>query len=815
MRNAALSLFALSVSAICFAAGRDVTGPTYGAISLVSTAPSVAGLADRFVTVWATEGHLYESIADRSGDVLTPVAVPIAGNLTGPAQIVASGDHFVILTWINKSAALLSLSADGALLGVVSLPSLPQPANPQIVADGDEFLIADSIGPYTPVTAHIIRSDGTVVRSNIPVAKSALAFDSTAVNHEWLVATSEPPKVFVQRIGRDGVVRARFQISGVERTPDRIAMASDGTQAILLGLENFVAGASSFQKLWSAVVSSDAQIGALKQLALPSTLPNTPFLSTVLLRWTGNTYLGVVSGQQAFAFRVDSAGAELESPVLLGEAVDSFATLGGIAYAAGRHFSFSELTHPTIGTSFHFDGAISAMKSNVISIGLRQQLSPVVATDGVNFFVVWRDQTADIDGIAAARIARDGTLLDPAGIEVVSAPRSPSNALVAVAYGDSTYAVVWSDLKSTYVRRFRTDGSPIDAAPIVAIPNATAYPAPAIAWNGTAFEIVSTDSQGTVGAFLQAQGGPSQTVRIDTAKFLWPRLAWNGHVFLLIGGIGQSCAYECPVQHGPTMAMRLNAGGTPLDTSPILIDAPSPASYVTTRRASVASDGKDFLVSIDRGQNVTVIPVTSDLVVGQPKDVFKWFGGTSADIAYGPTGYVLSWNYPGPTPTESWLATAHLTAAGDPYSDVDTMLESGISNASVAVNDVGDVMTALDVRDPASGATRTKAYFHWEMTPMPAPPNRPPDNARAVGMRHSFELRWDSVSSDTAGVLVEYVQANGVRYPVGGIFPADQHSVLFKDFYASMLELRAFNAGGLSEPVDVSIDSLPPRRRAN
>src|SRR5690242_20178743 len=69
-------------------------------------------------------------------------------------------------------------------------------------------------------------------------------------------------------------------------------------------------------------------------------------------------------------------------------------------------------------------------------------VQPAIASDGDGFLAVWSDQR-DRGAVYAARIASDGTLLDPHGILLAKI-----NSVVAVAWTGDRYLVAWNDVNS-------------------------------------------------------------------------------------------------------------------------------------------------------------------------------------------------------------------------------------------------------------------------------------------------------------------------------------------------------------------------------
>jgi hypothetical protein len=122
-----------------------------------------------------------------------------------------------------------------------------------------------------------------------------------------------------------------------------------------------------------------------------------------------------------------------------------------------------------------------------------------VATDGQNFFVVWRDGR-DGNAILANRIAQDGTMLE-SGIEIVRSRTAdrPYSAEPKVLWTGGSYVVFWrssyfrDEYSSIWVARYSRDGVPLDGPHIVV--ERTREPH-AVAFNGSHFLLSYLDPFG-------------------------------------------------------------------------------------------------------------------------------------------------------------------------------------------------------------------------------------------------------------------------------------------------------------------------------
>lgn len=180
--------------------------------------------------------------------------------------------------------------------------------------------------------------------------------------------------------------------------------------------------------------------------------------------------------------------------------------------------------------------------------GLRA--TPDVAFGEGAYLAVWREGWHGKGGKArvyAARISPEGRVLDPTGIEV-----APCKAGVQerprVAFGAGLFLIVWQDFRNgkdydVLAARVGKDGKVLDAEPIAVAAAPRTQALPAVASDGKGFLVVWQGMVGEETAYrgfaapVSADGKVGQTV--ETGATPQPKVAWNGKGYLAAcGGAG-------------------------------------------------------------------------------------------------------------------------------------------------------------------------------------------------------------------------------------------------------------------------------------
>ncbi|MEO0107555.1 MAG: hypothetical protein ABIK62_00030 [candidate division WOR-3 bacterium] len=147
------------------------------------------------------------------------------------------------------------------------------------------------------------------------------------------------------------------------------------------------------------------------------------------------------------------------------------------------------------------DGTVLDPDGILISGATGLQWRSDVAFDGTNWLVVWQDSRSGQGyDIYASRVSQDGRVLDTAGLAVCTAQQGQWSPKVA--FDGTRYLVVWEDPRSgareVYGARVAIDGAVLDTSGICIAGGTTGKNSPAVSYDGNEFLVVWSDERGGV-----------------------------------------------------------------------------------------------------------------------------------------------------------------------------------------------------------------------------------------------------------------------------------------------------------------------------
>jgi hypothetical protein len=340
----------------------------------------------------------------------------------------------------------------------------------------------------------------------------------------------------------------------------------------------------------------------------------------------------------------------------------------------------------------------------------------LVAGDN-GYLAVWEDfRTYDTNHseIYAARIATDGTVLDPGGIRVTSTSGQQSDPHVA--WSGSEYLVVWTDFddpyRSTgddvYGARIAADGTVLDPDGVAIGAGPVDDWQPDVAWNGSAWVVAWTAMVGN-GSDIRVERLTADLATIGPNDNNFAASSFEQtDVSLAVDGTTTVAVYtdarDSDTFDGTNIYMNLldENGGMLDDGFPIVtgtVDqvvggiAASPAGVLVTwtafegvaPRTDPAVYAQRFINGSPAGGQVEISP-----------------DGESPTLAWGSDGYLVTWNETADDDTDVMARTVSIQVQlGDPFPITSGMQSESLP--SVAAGESGYLVTATD-KESSGGA---------------------------------------------------------------------------------------------------------------
>lgn len=331
--------------------------------------------------------------------------------------------------------------------------------------------------------------------------------------------------------------------------------------------------------------------------------------------WNGTTYFvvwmdGRGSGQDVYGARVTADGRVLDHDGIPIAPHPGYSDVNPVVSWNGSNFLVVWRKGFVVAARVAPDGSV--LDPSPIQISSRYPTSlPDVASDGNDWFVVWGDdryesQSGPDGDIFGARVSADGDVIDENGAPISVASGYQHNPTLT--WGGAQYLVGWTDSGSDScncdtgrVARVTSSGEVLDPSGI----HVSDAPLESIAWDGTRFLVVWRTAAYGVGAIKGARVGPDGTV-VDPAGLVIadalgesPDVVWNGTTYLVVWSDLRAYNSGGPDIYGA----RLTAEGVAPDREGGFLIAASPEYQGMNLQPRVATDGTNFLVTWHSDRN--------------------------------------------------------------------------------------------------------------------------------------------------------------------------------------------------------------------
>ena len=592
--------------------------------------PHIAFDGVNYFVVWADRrsGISYDVYGARvrpDGTVLDPNGIAISSGPWDEFQpnVCFDGVNYFVV-WADKRNGSYwdlygaRINREGVILDTLGFPINTEPnsqTQPSIAFDGTNYLIAWTDNRYSLIDLNIygsrISPSGVVLDpAGFPICSAPgwqygtdIAFDGTNYLVVWAdFRESYNTNITGARVSPGGIVLDEISISSAPDHQDMPGVAFDGNNFFVVweDLRNH-----SHYDIYGTRINRNGIV------LDPSGIP----ISTAINRqqgaqvaFDGTNYLVVwldyrnnsLQYPDIYGTRVTPNGTVLEpSGITISNAVSSQEypelAFGGINYLIAWT-DWRGVSADIYGARMASNGTVLDPAGILISIGTNFEERPVVVFDGNNYLVAWEDNRNGSYDIYGMRVTQTGMILNPYPITISNSPGSQTN--IAATFGGSNYFVVWEDNRdgeyNIYGARISPSGTVLDPA---GIPISTAtgdQRFPSVAFDGTNYLVVWHDDRNysdiygarvsTGGTVLDPSGFRIGTGANYRAR---PNLIFGNTTYLVVWVDYRNDPYT-----GNIYGARVDTNGTVLDPSGILVSN----SSVAPEKPGLAFDGTNYMV---------------------------------------------------------------------------------------------------------------------------------------------------------------------------------------------------------------------------
>jgi len=581
----------------------------------VQTQPAVAFDGTNYLVVWTTRNAVWGTRVDSTGRVIDPLGFLISATAYNPSSAVAFGTNCYLVAWtvqyggiqakrVGREGLVLDPTPIDIWAGAVDRVSVAFGGPSFAVVSGFHFQSGHNI--YYGVMGATVSENGAVIESHRIRDAEMLGQGIPSVtfgDSVYLVVWQRSGAVVGQFLHRDGTNRgSMFTVSTAPGDPN--AWVAFGDTSYL------VAWADSRQnptRIYGARVLGSGYVPDPSGFLISDSAASQ---SRPVESYDGESFL--VAWQDYRNWEVGIRGRRVSEGAQLLDSASFRITSAGwpasrinecVACGAGNCFVLWQ--DDRNGGIYQIYGARVSREGTVLDTAglLMHHLSrafwtdgvPAVASDGQDYLTVWPRATPPRD-ILGVLVRRGGLILDPAPASISTAPNDQINC--AAAFVDTTYLVVWEDYRSgatqkIYGTRVTRSGRLLDSAGI-RISHADSR-RPAVAADGTDFLVVWEELRGSpsgedICAARVTEGG----VLLDTSGVVLSEARYAQSEPSVCYGAG---CYFIAWQDARNSAFqiycaRVSPAGQVLDTAGILV-TPTGREFLP----SVASGDSGFLVA--------------------------------------------------------------------------------------------------------------------------------------------------------------------------------------------------------------------------
>ena len=585
----------------------DPEGVGIGATDGRNDRTAIASDGKDYFVVWCAlisnkNGIAGARVSD-AGQLLDTNAIPVASEGWSPAVAPNGSGYFVV--WAHNSLiAGARVSGSGTVIdsNPITICST-NCASPAVASNGEDYLVIwEDFRNYADIYGARVSGAGSLLDTNgLPIgAFGGGQFEPKVAwnGKDYLVVWTDHRDwdqtrrdIYGARVSEGGTVRepGGFPITTAVRYQDQPSVASNGTDFFVAWRDQSSENDYRTWNVWGARVTDAGSIAD----------PNGIQIST-------------------------SANNQMQPAVAFNGTHYLAAWVDGFDYDAWINaFSIR-------GVRLDINGSV--VDPSGIEIGRKDvsQLNPAIASNGTDFLVVWSN-TQRANNAHAARVSRNGTVLDLDEFAVSRSPAGGAGGSSAAASDGSDYLVVWEDSRNgsydIYGARVSRLGvvSPAEDIPICRL--ASKQAAPSVAFLGNSYLVVWEDYRNAkaqiFGTLVSTRG-----VVVDTNGFLIgtsskgaysPSVAANGADYFVAWEDYRNGTVVTNTDNGEVFltkpdifGSRVSATGSVSDTTGIAVCAVNGDQSLP----AVTASGGDFLVVWQDERHVPVCDLYGARVSG-------------------------------------------------------------------------------------------------------------------------------------------------------------------------------------------------------
>ncbi|UCG92775.1 MAG: hypothetical protein JSV97_03440, partial [candidate division WOR-3 bacterium] len=310
-----------------------------------------------------------------------------------------------------------------------------------------------------------------------------------------------------------------------------------------------------------------------------------------------------------FGARVNSSGIILDSAGIVISTTLSSKNFPSVTFNGTNYLVVWDDTQDEVqdiyGVRVSPEGTVLDPDGIAISTAPDWQCDPAAASEGTNYFVVWADRRKGLNNfdVYGTRVSPAGTVLDPDGIVIATANGIQGDPNVV--FDGTNYFVVWDDnrtdpLADIYGARVSPDGIVLDPDGIMISDAPNTQMCPAVSFDGTNYLVAWDDLRSGLFDIYCARINQSGIV-LDTAGIFIKSTGaeWQWFISVAFDGVNYLVVWQDSISPGSWVenmdvyGARVTPSGIVLDTAGIPISTEVDWQYEPV----VASDGTNSLVA--------------------------------------------------------------------------------------------------------------------------------------------------------------------------------------------------------------------------